>query len=207
VIGYKLLTQGMTSHGGCQWALDEWKETSGEGELCGPGWLHYYEHPLLAVLHNPIHADIQSPRLFEVEVEGKIKRDGQMKSGCTRMRISKEIPLPIATTEQRVRYAIFCAMAVLPDKPWAARWHAWAETWLSGEDRTEEEAAKAAQTMIWEQVVIGELRAAWEAAAWAAEAAARITPVAVAWAATYAAIAADRELNLLALAQKAMEAR
>lgn len=62
--GYKLLTQDMTSYGGCQWVLDEWKETDGQGSLCGPGWLHYYAHPLLAVLHNPIHADIASPRLF-----------------------------------------------------------------------------------------------------------------------------------------------
>ena len=55
--GYKLTNQEMQTHNGFQWELGEWQETSGEGGLCGPGWLHYYSDPLLAVLLNPIHAD------------------------------------------------------------------------------------------------------------------------------------------------------
>jgi hypothetical protein len=38
--------------------------------LCGPGWLHAYESPLVAAFMNPIHADFRKPRLFEAE--GKI---------------------------------------------------------------------------------------------------------------------------------------
>src|SRR3989304_4485465 len=67
---YKLTDQQMRTYGDCQWTLGEWKETSGEGNLCGPGWLHFYTHPLLAALLNPIHANIQNPRLFRVEAEG-----------------------------------------------------------------------------------------------------------------------------------------
>ena len=39
---YKLTDQKMQTHGGYQWVLGEWHEKSGEGELCGPGWLIRY---------------------------------------------------------------------------------------------------------------------------------------------------------------------
>ena len=38
-----------------QWGPNVTHTTSGEGELCGPGWLHGYHHPLLAVLLNLAH--------------------------------------------------------------------------------------------------------------------------------------------------------
>ena len=47
------------------WEIGVERTASGEGELCGPGWIHAYTDPLLAVLLNPIHAEITEPRMFE----------------------------------------------------------------------------------------------------------------------------------------------
>ena len=131
-IKYKFTDENMRTHNGYQWTLGEWKEVSGKGELCSDGWLHCYCDPLLAVLLNPIHGNYENPRLWEVEVGGAEKQDGQLKSGYTEMRLLKEIKLPVITTEQRVRFGILCAKEVCKDK----KWNIWADEWLDGADRT-----------------------------------------------------------------------
>jgi hypothetical protein len=179
----KLTTQDMTTHNGCEWTVGEWKETDGSGDMCGPGWLHCCDDPLLAVLHNPIHAGIDNPMLWEIEVGGEKKTDG-LKSAYTRMRIVKAMPLPEITTMQKIAYAILCAKEVCADKAW----NAWADAWLSGKDRSKEAA-----------------EAAWAAAAAVAAravAAARAAAVAAAWAAV---AAADKKIDFIALARKAIE--
>ena len=180
MIRYKLTDQNMQTYKGYQWKLGKWYKTSGVGELCGEGWLHCYCSPLLAILHNPIHADIENPRLFEVEVRGECKTDGQMKEGWTEMRIAKEIELPKITSEQRIKYAILCAGEVCTDEGWTA----WAVNWWCDIDRSSEAAWAAC-------AVRGAARAAW-AAARAARGAAR----AAAWAA---------RVDLASLAEYAME--
>lgn len=57
-IRYKLTRKNQTTYGGFKWRKRRWYKTSGEGYLCGPGWLHCYTDPLLAILLNPIHANI-----------------------------------------------------------------------------------------------------------------------------------------------------
>jgi len=165
---YKLTNQDLTTYEGCQWTLGEWKETSGEGELCNDGWLHCYSDPLLAILFIPIHANIENPKLFEAECEGKRKDDGQLKSGFSRMRLVKEIEVPEITITQRIAFGILCAQKVYKEK----KWNKWARNWLDNIDRTAEAAWAAAE-------------AEW-AAAWAAEAAAEGAATA-AWAAARAA--------------------
>ena len=146
---------------------------TGEGGLCGPGWIHAYEHPLIAVLMNPIHADFKNPRLWEAE--GKIAiRDGQLKCGCATLTTIREIPLPAITAEMRVRFAILCAREALTAADAACKaWNAWADKWLSGEDRSAAAAAKAdaaaAKAAYDAAGAVGP--AAYDAAAWAAEAA------------------------------------
>ena len=99
--------------------------------LCGPGWLHAYESPLVAAFMNPIHADFRKPRLFEAE--GKIGlRDGQVKCGCTSLTLIREMPLPEISTAARVRAAIYCAWSVCNDPAWRM----WALLWLANEDRS-----------------------------------------------------------------------
>jgi len=195
---YKLTDSCGKTWGGTQWGPGVSHSGTGKGELCGPGWIHAYEHPLVAVLMNPIHARFRTPRLWEAEGEVGL-RNGQLKCGCKTLTIIREIPLPSITTEMRVRFAILCAKEVCADLPW----NAWADRWLSGEDRSEAAAGAAAEAA-W---------AAWavQAASWAAYAAqaAAAAAAAAAWAAyaAEAAAAAAREvghgIDIFEIAEKA----
>jgi hypothetical protein len=201
----KLTDQDLKTYNGCQWALGEWKETSGNGDLCSPGWLHGYKHPLLAVLLNPIHATFDNPRLFRIEVAGLMKDDLGLKFGATEMRLVEEISLPAVTNEQRVRFAIFCALEVCKD----AKFVAWANRWLSGEDQSSA-AAESAQAAAQAAALAAE--SAWAAAesAWAAALAAESAQAA--WAAQAARAAAESAesaaghgIDLISIARKAVD--
>lgn len=201
---YKLTDQaGYTRPGlynACLWGPGVSHSGTGEGELCGPGWVHAYTHPLLAVLLNPIHAAIDNPRLWEAEGDVVLSDNG-LKVGCRTLTTLREMPVPVVTTEQRVRFAILCALTVNRSE----LWERWAERWLSGEDRSKtaawatwaEAAAQAAEAE----------EAAARAATWAAEAAEAAAAAAHA-ARTAAETVAGRRgaapLDLVALAEQAV---
>jgi len=196
---YKLTDQNMQTHNGCQWEIGAWKETNGDGELYGPGWLHCYAHPLLAMLHNPIHAEIATPRLWVVEVTGRQKTDGQMKEGWSRMRLVEEMPLPTVLAVQRVAYGILCALEVCS----IVKFRTWATAWLSGEDRSGGAAEQAALEAVWLRPGPAE-RALEAAQLWRAQA-----PEASSFQASRVAVSAGaaskmKTLDLVAIAQKAM---
>ena len=201
MIVYKLTDQNLQTHGGYQWEPGVARETDGEGNLCGPGWLHYYHDPLLAVLLNPIHADIEGPILWEAEAEGLHRDDNGLKGGCTRLTLIRQIDPPQITTEQRIRFGILCAKAVC-DSP---EWNAWADRWLDGSDRSVETAWEA-----WAAAVATADAAADAAAAEAAARAARAVAQATAWAAWEAARTAEAAaestlLDLRAIAHEALK--
>ena len=167
---YKLTNSKDQTRGGCQWGEGVCVETSGQGELCSSAWTHWYTHPLLAVLLDPIHlrVDLDTAHLWEGhDGGGKVKSDPGLKVGCTRGTTVRRVDLPTVTLEHRVRFAIGCAWQVCEDDAWRE----WAAKWLSGEDRAADAAARAA-------------RAAWEAARAAERAAARAERAA--WAAARA---------------------
>jgi hypothetical protein len=183
MIVYKLTDQNLQTHGGYQWEPGVARETDGEGNLCGPGWLHYYHDPLLAVLLNPIHADIEGPILWEAEADGLHRDDKGLKGGCTRLTLIRQIDLPQITTEHRIRFAILCAKTVCNDPAW----NRWADRWLDGSDRSQESAWAATEAAARAARAARATEAAAEAA-WAAE---RVA--AAAWAeSAWAAEAADR---------------
>jgi hypothetical protein len=135
---YKLTDAKMQTYNAFQWTLNEWRTASGKGILCGPGWLHGYSDPLVALLHNPMHANIAHPRLFRAEWRGRIQDNHGLKFGVTAMRLAEELPVPDITNYHRRAYAIRCAIAVLP--AWAVHaeqqtiWKAWAKNWIAGAD-------------------------------------------------------------------------
>ena len=211
MIVYKLTDENACSLGNTHWTIGKTNTATGEGGLCGPGWLHCYEHPLLAVLHDPIHGVFgPTARMFRCEAGGKILKDDQTKMGCTELTPIEEIPLPSVTTTQRISYAIHCAQCVYHDQWWTA----WADKWLSGEDRTfaaartaeaatAEWSARAAAARAAAAAADGaEWSARWAAAAarWAAEAAEAAE--AARWEEAAEAVAAA--VNLIACAEKAM---
>jgi len=189
IIKYKLTDQNIRTHKNYQWQLGRWERAKGKSnqDLCTDGWLHGYDSPLIAILHNPLHADYYKPRLWEVECKGKTKNDKGIKCGYRKMRLIKEIPVPVITTTQIVAYCILCAMEVSKDKKFLQ----WAKNWLSGKDRSQRAAEAAAAATPYA-----------DAAAYAAY----YSADAVTYAAVYAAVYAVRakKLNLKELAQKAM---
>lgn len=180
MIKYKLTSQKLTTFNGFQWEIGKKVITSGKGELCGPGFLHYYHDPLLAVLLNTLHARIENPRLFTVLAEGVHKDDLGLKGGCTEMTLLEEIALPTITTIQRIAFGILTARAVYKEPIW----NAWAESWLSGRERSVEAARRAARAA-WEATGTARAaRAAEVAAEAAAEDAAKIDLITIAEEAT-----------------------
>ena len=107
--GYKITTKDMTTFNDFQWQIGSMAVTDGNGDLCGSGWLHFYQHPLLAVLLNPIHGAYADGRLFEVEAGGRFKYDRGLKVGATEMTLVREIEMPKPTLPQLVAFANGCA--------------------------------------------------------------------------------------------------
>jgi hypothetical protein len=195
---YKLTNELMQTYNNTQWTLGEWKRRNGKGNLCGSGWLHYYSDAKLAAFLNPIHADFSKPRLFEIEVQGQIKEDNGLKYGCTKMRLVQELQFVSPTTEQCIKFAIYCALEVCKDEKFVQ----WATNWLNGTDRSIE-SARAAAYAAWDAA--WDARAAAARAAAAAADAARAARAARAAAANAAAAARAGTLDLAALAARAME--
>jgi hypothetical protein len=212
---YKLTDQKMQTRNSFQWELNKPAPAlSGKGGLCSAGWYHFYTSPLLAVLLNPIHANISEPRLFEAEVGGKCKTDRGLKEGYTKGTLVKEIPLPVVTLTQKVAFGILCALEVYK-KPSFVKW---AKDWLKNTDRTyaAAEAVRAAYIGAYATTAAFAANAAYtsfaevaaKAAAYTsfAEAAAFAAAVRAAFAAkadAYGAYA-KKILNLKAIARKAI---
>ena len=144
MIKYKLVDlDGYTRrgrNGETYWLDGLEKIAQGEGkELCSADVIHYYNHPLLAVLFNPIHASIKNPRLIEIEIDKEWACDG-LKGGCKKAKFVKELGMPEITMEQRVTFAIRVALKYYKDKEYCK----WGNAWLSGKDRSRK-AAEAAE--------------------------------------------------------------
>jgi hypothetical protein len=163
---YKLTTSQNTTRNSCLWIPEEWKKTSGDGNLCGPGWLHAYNDPLVAIFMNPLHASIADPILWQGEARGKFLDDKGLKCGYSEMRIIKRMMPYKFTPEKLVEIAIICAIEAGYDDE---NFISWTCHWMDRSDRSQETARVAAAEAT---------EAAW--AAWAARAAAR---AAAAWAA------------------------
>lgn len=196
---YKLTDQNGQTKNGTQWSEGSTHTASGKGELCSEGWIHAYTDPLLAVFLNPIHANFPAPQLWEAEGEVG-KEDHGLKVGVQSLRTIAQMPLPKVSLEQRVRFAILCALEVHRTPGFAA----WAHKWLTGEDRSVKtaEAAEAAvaeaavarvAACVADAVVVRAVEGAWAAAAVVVRA------VEEAWART------KKPFHLAALAASAME--
>jgi hypothetical protein len=136
---YKLLNQDLTSRNNTKWEIGVPVTIQKEGvEMCTDQVLHCYNHPLLAVILNPIHVGISNPKLFEIEVDKIVNNDG-LKFASKSQTLLKEINLPFLTTYQQVVFAIKVAKLVCNDE----KWNEWADKWLSGSDRSKLSAYNA----------------------------------------------------------------
>lgn len=122
---YKLTDGNHQTRNQTQWGEGLTHIASGQGDLCGPGWLHAYLSPELAALFYPLHVAFNSPVLWEAEGEGKSKFDFDIKVGFTKLTTLHQVPLPLVTDQHRAQFAVLCARKVnqAPEfKSWAGCW-------------------------------------------------------------------------------------
>jgi hypothetical protein len=210
----KLTNEYNKTYNDTQWGEGVTHVTSGECELCGSGWIHYYDSPLVAVLLNPIHANFIYPHLWSIKINGEIKKGHDSKFGTTSLTTIERIPLPEINPTQKIIFGILCAFEVYHDEEFKA----WGERWIDGTDRSVEaaeavatrsavaatRAARDAFSVEWSAKVVREAVAVeWaERAALTAE---RNVAWNVAWAAAEAAKTAEIDFN--AIAEKAITFR
>ena len=136
---WKFTDENDQTRGGMQWGENVTHgPTSGEGNLCAPGWLHAYVDLRLGVMVSPVHLSFTAQHLWEAE--GEVGKTDGLKVGVRTLTTIRRVEPPQVTTEQRVRFAILCVKEVCMDEYWLA----WASRWLSGADRSRKSATKAA---------------------------------------------------------------
>lgn len=177
-----------------QWRLGYWHKTGGNGELCGPGWLHVYTDPLVGIMLNPVHANIADPRVFIGRGRGKMLDDHGLKRGYSKVFLDREMDAPKVTSSQRVEFGILSVLEVCRESAFIG----WAEKWLSGDDRSMEAAAEADAKL---PAATNAAAGAAFAAEWDGLRAARHSAMAVEGAARRTTVV----LDLPALARRAME--
>ncbi len=188
---YKLTDQNNKTRGNTVWGPGiSHTAKGGHDLLCSNAWIHFYTNPLIAVLMNPIHARFDLPRLWECETAGEELHE-PLKSGCKTLTTVKEIPVPVISPINKIAFAILCAKQVFKEE----KWNIWADSWLSGKDRTTNAASAFANATN-----------ATNAAAYAAAYAAAVAAYAAAYAATAAAAANVYVTNadFVSIAQEAM---
>lgn len=119
-----------------RWGPGQTHDTLGEDDVCGSGWLYAYTDPLLAVLLSPMYGDFQCPKLWEAEGDGQVNSDFGLRIGVTRLTTIREIEPPKVTTDQRVKFALLCALEVYTEPLFGV----WAKGWLHDGDREMERA-------------------------------------------------------------------
>lgn len=132
---YKLTDENFETYGHTKWGENVTHEGTGNGSLCGPGWIHAYTSPELAVLLNPMHANFKNPVLWEAE--GNIDLNDQgLKVGSKKLTTIKIIPVPEITITQKIAFGILCALEVYQEDNFVT----WAKNWLTGADRSSKNA-------------------------------------------------------------------
>jgi hypothetical protein len=196
---YKLTDQNDQTHGGTQWGEGVTHRGTGVGELCGPGYIHAYTDPLLAVLLNPLHGNFDLTDAHLWEGAGVVaKNDHGLKVGCVEFTTARRVPLPVVSAVQKVAFGILCALEVYSEPGYVA----WARGWLDGSDRSYAAADAYAAAA---DDVRGAAYAAYAAAAYVVASDASCADAVAANAASSAADAAGGPLDLAALAARAME--
>ena len=180
--------------------------TTGDGDLCGPGWTHVYTHPLLAEFLNPIHGKYGScAKLISVNVSGKCKKDRGLKEGWTKVSFRSHETRQKISSVSVISFGILCALEVYKEP----KFQLWAKNWLLGKDRSYAYSSAHAASVASSAAHAASAHAAHAAihAAYAANAAthAAYAANAATHAAKAAAYAASGDLNLIKLARQAMK--
>jgi hypothetical protein len=132
---YKLTTEDGYTRKGCDnqclWGENVTHSGTGKGRLCGPGYIHAYTDPKLAVALNPIHANITNPLLWVCEGD-IILTDCGLKVGCKSLTTLYTIKPPVLTPKQLAAFAVLCTRAIDTN----SSYEHWSDNWLQSVDTT-----------------------------------------------------------------------
>ena len=125
----KWVSDNMTTMNDTKWQVGVPKELPKKNDLklCYPGLFHYIRHPLFAVFFKHSHACNHYTKLYEVVPGGKII-EGLDRCGATKLTLVKELEIPKVALEQRVAFAILCALEVYQEESFVR----WANNWVLG---------------------------------------------------------------------------
>ena len=175
---YKLTDGKNQTMNGTQWGENVTHTADGKStELCNEHWLHAYVDPVLAVMMAPAHVSYSQTKMWEAE--GTVGLEKTDKVGCTSLMTVREIPIPVVTTSQRVKFACLVAREVY--ELWKTydndgKWLKWYEAGCTKDYDTAYAAASSAEAAAYsaESAASSAYAAASsaEAAAYSAEAAA-----------------------------------
>jgi hypothetical protein len=208
---YKLTTGDNKTRAGAsnetQWGPGVTHTALGNGDMCTAAYIHGYAHPYLAVLFNPIHANISNPNLWDCAATVE-KTDG-LKVGCTELTTIKQIPLPQITPKQRAKFAnlvadyivkLYCRHCDISSVETLAK------HWLDGTDRSSASAASYAATAHASAASAAAASYAATASAASASYASAAAAATASYAASYAATACKKMQSVfIRFAKKAME--
>ena len=129
---YKLTSLQSQTYNQTQWGENVTHELPVRDtyELCSYQVIHAYVSPELAVLMDPIQASLL-PHAILWEAEGDVVVNDGTKVGCTQLTTLAQIPVPTVTLEQRVIFALKCALHAYKEPSWVA----WAQAWLANTNR------------------------------------------------------------------------
>ena len=182
---YKLTSLQSQTYNQTQWGENVTHELPVRDtyELCSYQVIHAYVSPELAVLMDPIQASLL-PHAILWEAKGDVAINDGTRVGCTKLTTLKRIPIPTITLEQRVTFAIKCALHAYKEPSWVA----WAQAWLANTNRDAAAADAAYAAAVAAAADAAAVYAyAYAAAAAAAADAATYTAYTAADAAAYAA--------------------
>jgi hypothetical protein len=110
---YKLTDQKMQTYGDFQWELNKTYYIKGPANrlLCTSGVFHAYKSIELALLLNPIHANISDPRCFESK--GQVVIEDYGKVGTKELTLTRSRKLPRWYSDLGVRYKVQVQFAIL----------------------------------------------------------------------------------------------
>ena len=137
MILYKLTTEDYKTRDNTIWSIGAVleKPISDRPELCSSDVFHIYKSVPLALLLNPVHACIDTPRLLECE--GDICVSSWDKVGAFKLKVVRELPLPDWYRDNRVsvckEFSRLCSQEAGKITGRVSQWET-ANAWVSKED-------------------------------------------------------------------------
>jgi class 3 adenylate cyclase len=108
---------------------------------------HCYATPKLAALLNVANERMRQPRLWQVQVEDAALEPGEAEAYATAATAVQQVLMPGLLALDFARFAVLCAREAFSAGLLGIEFSSWSKGWLSGQDRSGEEARALAEAL------------------------------------------------------------